>query len=103
MGCHTEIVCATCKTRWDCGYGPYSGFWDRARRAPLAEHATHEIFEISEDFTSVRNGNLMIDGQFQSELLVAGYSQFEIIDVSEFPIPPNPFMRDLDVRALDET
>lgn len=84
MGCGTEVVCVPCRKRWYCGYGSYGRIYERAAKSPLAECEAqgHETHVISEDFTHEENGNLMMENQFDSTVLVEGYSQFDYIDLT---------------------
>lgn len=81
MGCATETYCATCRKRWDCGYGSTLNHYARAERSPFKEHMRvgHDAGYINGDYISRNGDDLYNDsfGEVPETLLVKDYYLFE--------------------------
>lgn len=112
MGRHGSIVCITCKTEYDCGYGPYSSWLDTCASDPepqaaywravaknkslgegyrnkavidvLEKHAGHELCQFSWDWCNVNKaGDLEIDAGYEPSVLIKGFSKFKKLKMDE--------------------
>lgn len=86
MGAGHEVYCEDCRKRWYCGYCSYGNASNYIARSPIAEHeaAGHQTGHCTEDYTHIAdNGDLMIENQRGSDVLVSGYNDFEYFDLSK--------------------
>lgn len=65
----------------------------RIERSPLEHHKElgHDTYTITGDYTNVsESGDLMLEGQRGNELLIAGYSSFEHLDLTKNSTDESP-------------
>jgi hypothetical protein len=85
MGAGHEVYCVDCRKIWYCGYCSYGNSHNYIARSPIAEHKAlgHDTGYCTEDYTHTdEEGDLCLEGQYDSEKIVIGYKDFEYIDLS---------------------
>ena len=109
MGRDSHFICHTCKKDYDLGYGSYTTWLDdigtlaeyEKLRSPdkdliknkrfyqcLKAHGGHDFNSWSNDWCSERNGDLVIDGIYTDDIVIAkDFKGYEHIDLDK-PFDP---------------
>lgn len=84
MGAGRNVACVTCRKDYYVGYGSYEYQEELVSRLfPAAEHEGHEVVQYTEDYTHLEGDDLMLEGQFDSEVLIKDCGKFEQIDLTK--------------------
>lgn len=91
MGCGTEVVCLTCQTRFDCGYGSYGTYCERLALFDAARHEGHEFFDHCEDSDCYEGDDLHQMGAYGicGELLAKGWAKMRIVHLRRVAAAPS--------------
>jgi hypothetical protein len=87
MGCSTEMICATCRKVYYCGYGSYGNMQVRLSLFPKQDHAEHDLVQHFDEATEVtKDGHLAIEDYFgepeEKRIFVRDYAKFERVDLT---------------------